>query len=171
MRTSLLERKEQILSIAVEVFAMYGFYKATTVMIAQKAGVTQPYLFHFFKTKESLYLAVLEKGMQTIHIAFEQFHAPADQLIQGMREVFRSLPVSHRNELLLTMYSFVTPEPAIRDFARENHRKMYNLIHHKFSQAGIANASWEAKNFIGAGLMITLAEVLDVPELSPYAEG
>ena len=169
MRTSLLDRKEQILSTAVEVFAKHGYYKATTSMIAQEAGVTQPYLFHFFKTKELLYVAVLEKGVQTIYEAIDQFQAPANQLIHGMGEVFRALLGSHRNELLLTMHAFVTPEPAIRDFARENHRKIYHLIHQKFAQGGITNAAWEAKSFIGTGLMITLAEVLDAPDLSPYS--
>ncbi|MCY8048787.1 TetR/AcrR family transcriptional regulator, partial [Bacillus haynesii] len=43
-------RKEQILEAGLEVFAEKGYYNTTTAFIAEKAGISQPYIFRFFKT-------------------------------------------------------------------------------------------------------------------------
>ncbi len=45
-------RKEDILEAGLEVFAKRGYYNTTTALIAEKAGISQPYVFKFFKTKE-----------------------------------------------------------------------------------------------------------------------
>ncbi len=169
-RSTTADRKSQILHTAIEVFATNGFYKTTTAMIANVAGVTQPYLFHFFKTKEDLYLAVLETGVQKIYDAFEQVQAPPQQLMLRMGEVFQQLLEQHRNELLLTMFSFTTVEPRIRQVAKENHLRMFELISNKFASAGIPNAAMVAKQFIGMGLMISLSSMIEAPQLSPYEE-
>lgn len=166
-KASSQERKEQILSIATTIFANLGYYKTTTAMIAKEAGVTQPYLFHFYKTKEELYLAVLEKGVQTIHDAFERVNAPKDQLVQQLGETFNDLLHQKRNEMLLTMHSFVTSETSVRTFSREKYLYMSEMLLHKFIAAGIENAPFAVKSFIGEGLMLTVAEVLDAPKLSP----
>jgi AcrR family transcriptional regulator len=166
-RISVSSRKEQILQTAIQMFAELGYYKTTTAMIAQSAGVTQPYLFHFYKTKQELYLAVLEIGVTKIYQAFEQVQTTPDQLLVQMGQSFEQLIANHRNEMLLTMFSFVTAEPPIRAFAKENHLKIYHLILNKLMQANISNASAEAKKFIGVGLMCSLSQLLEAPELSP----
>lgn len=47
------DKKEIIIENAVGVFAERGYYKATTAMVAKAAGVTQPYVFHFLKTRKN----------------------------------------------------------------------------------------------------------------------
>jgi AcrR family transcriptional regulator len=166
-KPSAQERKEQILRIATDIFANFGYYKTTTAMIAKEACVTQPYLFHFYKTKEELYLAVLEKGVQTIHDAFELVQAPADQLAHQLGATFHELLRLKRNEMLLTMHSFVTTETNVRTFSREKHLYMFDMLLRKFVAAGIPNAPVAVKQFIGEGLLLTVAEVLDAPTLCP----
>ncbi|WP_200412023.1 TetR/AcrR family transcriptional regulator, partial [Virgibacillus salexigens] len=41
-------RKEDILEAGLEVFAKRGYYNTTTALIAEKAGISQPYVFKFF---------------------------------------------------------------------------------------------------------------------------
>ncbi|PGN38012.1 TetR family transcriptional regulator, partial [Bacillus cereus] len=50
-------RKEEILEAGLEVFAEKGYYNTTTALIAEKVGVSQPYIFRFFRTKEELFVA------------------------------------------------------------------------------------------------------------------
>ncbi len=55
------DRKEQILSAAVEVFAELGFERATTRAIAKRAGVAEGTIFNYFPTKRDILVCVLEQ--------------------------------------------------------------------------------------------------------------
>ncbi|RKP44781.1 TetR/AcrR family transcriptional regulator [Cohnella endophytica] len=163
-------RKDQILRSAADLFATQGYYKTTTAHVAEAVGVTQPYVFHFFKSKEQLYLAVLEHAFNRMQNAFAAVNAPADQLAQQMGEAFNTLLATHRNELLLLMQSYTTPEPQVRQFAKERYSEIYERVKERFENAGISDAGREASVFISCGLIITLSEILEMPKLSPWCE-
>jgi AcrR family transcriptional regulator len=54
------ERREQLLQVALEVFAHQGFHGTSMNDVADAAGVTKPVLYQHFDSKRSLYLALLE---------------------------------------------------------------------------------------------------------------
>ncbi|WP_285733301.1 TetR/AcrR family transcriptional regulator [Kitasatospora phosalacinea] len=54
------QRRETVVRVAVGVFARRGFHAATTTEIAERAGVSQPYLFRLFATKRALFLAAAD---------------------------------------------------------------------------------------------------------------
>jgi len=56
-----LERREQILQTALEVFAEQGDRGTSFQEIADRIGVTQPALLYYFGTREELLLAILER--------------------------------------------------------------------------------------------------------------
>jgi AcrR family transcriptional regulator len=163
-------RKEQILQSAAALFASQGYYKTTTAHVAEAVGVTQPYVFHFFKTKEQLYIAVLEQAFLRMQYAFAQVEAPAEQLGMMLGSAFNDLLSTHRNEMLLLMQSFTTPEPGVRELTKRNFAQVYETIKQRFESAGVPNPAREASVFISCGLIITLSEVLDMPQLSPWYE-
>ncbi|MCD9023544.1 TetR/AcrR family transcriptional regulator [Cohnella silvisoli] len=163
-------RKEQIMHSAAALFASQGFYKTTTAHVAEAVGVTQPYVFHFFKTKEQLYLAVLDRAYQRMLNAFVSVEAPPEQLSNQMGEAFNDLLQTHRNEILLLMQCFTTPEPGVREFSKEKFSLIYERVKERFEKAGVPNASREASVFISCGLIITLSEVLEMPKLSPWCD-
>lgn len=53
-------RREQILTVAADLFAQWGFRGTTTRLIAEKAAINEAILFRHFPTKEDLYWAVIE---------------------------------------------------------------------------------------------------------------
>jgi AcrR family transcriptional regulator len=53
-------RREQILTVATELFARQGFHGTTTRQLAEKAGVKEVILFRLFPSKHDLYWAVIE---------------------------------------------------------------------------------------------------------------
>ncbi len=55
------DRKEQILSAAVEVFAELGFERATTRAIAKRAGVAEGTIFNYFDTKRDILVCAMEQ--------------------------------------------------------------------------------------------------------------
>jgi AcrR family transcriptional regulator len=54
-------RREQILDVALDVFAAAGFHGASMNDIAEAAGVTKPVLYQHFDSKRELYQALLEE--------------------------------------------------------------------------------------------------------------
>lgn len=161
-------RKQQLLEAAASLFAENSYYKTTTADIASSVGVTQPYVFHFFKSKEELYLAVLDQAFQQINRTFATVEASSELLVETMGEAFIQLFADHRNEILLVMTSFAIPEPAIRDYAKHKFEAIYELVKSRFELAGFPDAGYQASAFVGQGLTITLAEMLNLPKLFPW---
>lgn len=60
------EKQLSILRAATEVFAKYEYKKASTDLIASKAGVSKGSLFYYFQNKKDLYLTVDEYVKQII---------------------------------------------------------------------------------------------------------
>jgi TetR/AcrR family transcriptional regulator len=54
------ERKEQLIAVAMKLFARKGFRGTTTKEIAKAAGVNQAILFRHFASKDELYTAILD---------------------------------------------------------------------------------------------------------------
>ena len=63
------EKQLSVLNAAMEVFAEYEYKKASTDLIAAKAGVSKGLLFYYFHNKKSLYLKTYEYMVQTLHDA------------------------------------------------------------------------------------------------------
>ncbi len=60
-RLSAPARREQLLQIALSVFAAKGYHAASMNDIAEAAGVTKPVLYQHFDSKRELYLALLDE--------------------------------------------------------------------------------------------------------------
>ena len=54
------ERREQIIDVAIPVFAKRGFHGASMNDVADAAGVTKPVLYQHFASKQDLYLALID---------------------------------------------------------------------------------------------------------------
>ncbi|MGN8645159.1 TetR/AcrR family transcriptional regulator [Gracilibacillus sp. HCP3S3_G5_1] len=159
------DKKEMIIDNAVPVFAEKGYYKATTAMVAKAAGVTQPYVFHFFTNKEELFKAVIDQAFSRIYDTFSNVQAPADKLIETMGTAFEQIIQTHRDEVLMVMQAHAIAEAGIREHVKKLFLTIFESLTLKFEKAGIPNAKQTASHFIGTGLLITVAEVLELPQL------
>ncbi len=159
------DKKELIIENAVGIFAKMGYYKATTAMVAKETGVTQPYVFHFFKNKEELFKTVIDRAFGRLYDTFAKVEAPADQIIEVMGCAFSKAVETHREEVLLIMQAHSISEQGIREHVRSLHKTMFEALTLKFERAEVPQAKKVAAQFIGTGLLITVAEVLDLPEL------
>lgn len=54
------ERREQIIDVAIPVFARRGFHGASMNDVAEAAGVTKPVLYQHFASKQDLHLALID---------------------------------------------------------------------------------------------------------------
>ena len=53
-----MDKKEEILKAALKLFVEFGFHATPTSKIAKEAGIANGTLFHYYKTKEELILAL-----------------------------------------------------------------------------------------------------------------
>lgn len=59
------EKEEQILEAALDVFSMHGFRGATIDQIAEVARMSKPNLLYYFRTKEAMHRALIERVLDT----------------------------------------------------------------------------------------------------------
>ncbi len=57
------QNEELILDAALEVFSSHGFRGSTVDQIAAKCGLSKPNLLYYFRRKEDIYTAVLERTL------------------------------------------------------------------------------------------------------------
>ncbi|MGB3410403.1 MAG: TetR/AcrR family transcriptional regulator [Microthrixaceae bacterium] len=92
MRLPAPERREQLLRVALEVFAEKGFHATSMNDIADSAGVTKPVLYQHFMSKRDLFIELLAQiGTDlrgTISKATSNAGGPRQQIEQGFRAYF-----------------------------------------------------------------------------------
>ena len=54
-----IDVKERILNVAIEEFAQNGYKSASTNIICQKANISKGLLYHYYNSKENIYIAVV----------------------------------------------------------------------------------------------------------------
>jgi len=59
------EKEEQILEAALEVFSQHGFRGSTIDHIAEVAGMSKPNLLYYFRTKEAMHRALIDRVLDT----------------------------------------------------------------------------------------------------------
>jgi AcrR family transcriptional regulator len=62
-----MEKPEAILSAALTLFVQYGFHGTPTSRIASEAGVSNGTLFHYFKTKDDLVVALYSRVKERLN--------------------------------------------------------------------------------------------------------
>jgi AcrR family transcriptional regulator len=92
------ETAERILDVAEEVFAEKGYEGATLREVASRVGIRTPSLYNHFDGKDSLYAAVLERGIGPVLRALGESaagenpsHDPG-QLVARMMELLAKRP-------------------------------------------------------------------------------
>lgn len=68
--------REIILEAALEIFSAYGFRGSTVDQIAARAGMSKPNLLYYFRRKQDIYAAVLERTL-------DEWLAPLEAVEQG----------------------------------------------------------------------------------------
>ncbi|MFT3852536.1 MAG: TetR/AcrR family transcriptional regulator [Ilumatobacteraceae bacterium] len=99
-------RREQILDVAVQVFARNGFHGTSMNDVADAAGVTKPVLYQHFDSKQELYLALIGEVGRRLLLAITKATAGAangrEMTELGFQAYFRF--VADDRDAFLLMY-------------------------------------------------------------------
>lgn len=109
-RTRIQEEKEElILEAALEVFSQRGFHGSTIDQIAEVAGMSKPNLLYYFRTKEAMHRALIDRVLENWLEPLQAFDAEGDpeeeirSYIRRKLEMARDFPRESRlfaNEVL-----------------------------------------------------------------------
>ncbi|TWE11809.1 TetR/AcrR family transcriptional regulator [Rudaeicoccus suwonensis] len=98
-RLSAADRREQLISVAREMFAEQGVQPTTVEDIASAAGVTKPLIYEHFGGKEGLYAVIVDRAMRDL----------LTQLTSALKTDGTSREILERTALALLTYIEASP--------------------------------------------------------------
>ena len=150
VRRTAEERREEILDAAVTEFAAYGLRGASVENMAEKVGVSQPYVYRLFGTKKDLFLAATGHVRRRIMQTFEE-GASSEDTLQAMGQSY-SLQFFRREEMMLMLQGFAASEdPEIKEAMASGFAEIWHFV-----QEAADSSDEETWNFMAAGMMLTV---------------
>jgi len=157
-RMSADERRAAIVAAGIEEFAAHGLAGASTDAIAKRAGVSQPYVFQLFKTKNELFLAIVRRCFERTRLAFEDAARRQEQgTIEGCNSVLDAMGrtymtmLADRTLLLMQLQAYAAcADPDVQKVVREEYGALYQMVtkasgatpeevHHFFAEGMLLN--------------------------------
>jgi len=87
------ERRQQLLDVALGVFARNGYHETSMNALASEAGITKPVLYQHFESKHELFAQVLQQTGDRLHAAIAEttvgVDSPHDRVEAGFLAFFR----------------------------------------------------------------------------------
>jgi AcrR family transcriptional regulator len=167
-RSSAQDRREQVLEAAAHEFAEHGYRATRTAAIAERAGISQPYIYALFKDKKTLFLACLQLVDDRVRGAFAAALRPADtpekvlqQLGTGYREYLRD---THLLRCRMQGYAAAAADPDIREHMRRGFIQTFDML---VAITGAEPAM--VARFYATGLLLSVGGILGLPEQYQFA--
>lgn len=147
-------------------FAVGGLHGTSVEAIANRVGVSQPYLFHLFGTKKELFIAALNGGFERTLRAFMDTatgvaeDADAEAVLKAFGHSYHRL-LEDRTLLLLQLQGYAAcDDPQIREVVRGQFARLYRFV------ARASGAPVETlRGFFATGMLLNVAAAMDLPSL------
>ncbi len=156
------ERRESVVIEASKVFAEHGYAGASTVEIAKRVGVSQPYLFQLFGTKKDLFIAAVRECFGRVRDRFESVAHDAKgvsedpiRILMAMGEEYCDM-LRDRDMLRLQMQAYAAcNDPDIQRVVQAEFKAVYDLV------AQVSGADDEAlHHWFAEGMLMNVAAVV-----------
>ncbi|MBL8683090.1 MAG: TetR/AcrR family transcriptional regulator [Myxococcales bacterium] len=122
------DKRERILDAALSEFVERGYDGTSTALIAERAGVAKALVFHYFTSKDALFLAVSERVVERAQREFVTLlaDAPPDLVSRMLLWTERKLALFREDSRVIRFFLFVLPTapPAVRAQITEEHQKL-----------------------------------------------
>jgi AcrR family transcriptional regulator len=162
-RLSAEQRREQILEASLSEFAIHGLYGTSTETIAERVGISQPYLFRLFKTKKELFLTCVERCFDRTQDTFRAAAESAEpaEVLSAMGQSYVEL-LRDRELLLAQMQTYAACGD---DEIRARVRRRYSELYRTVEQLSGASPD-DVRSFFATGMLLNIAAAMDLPELA-----
>jgi AcrR family transcriptional regulator len=156
------ERRENVVAEATREFAAHGFAGTSTVAIAKRVGVSQPYLFQLFGTKKDLFIAAVRACFGRVRMRFESVAQEArrestdpEHILQQMGLAYCEL-LADRDMLRLQMQAYAACDDRdIQRVVRTEWTSLYDSV------ARVSSASEEQMHhWFAEGMLMNVAAMV-----------
>jgi AcrR family transcriptional regulator len=160
VRRSAEERREQILAAAMEEFAAKGLRGASVEDVAERVGVSQPYVYKLFGTKKGLFLATMRRVRERVTEAFRR--AAEDDPGNALEAMGRSYDRSlfGREERLMLLQGFAAAgDEEVREAVGEGYAELWRFVR---NTSGASEE--EVRDFFAMGMLLTVDAAIGLTE-------
>lgn len=98
------QMRQTILQSARQFFFHQSYRSVTTRQVADACGLTQPSLYHYFPTKEALYIAVIQEEIARIHTGLVRVLQRNEPIPERLRHVTRYLLATTEQDHALMLH-------------------------------------------------------------------
>lgn len=161
------ERRDELLSAAAIEFARRGFYGTPTTDIASRAGISHPYLFRLFPTKEELFIECIRQNHSQICEAFVAAGSPYSTdppaALRAMGGAYDQLLDERTDLLRLQLHSQAAcQEPAIAKAVREGFKSVLDTV------TEVSGADPESvREFMAKGMLLNTLGAMNINRRHP----
>lgn len=158
-----VDRRRLVLEAAMHEFGEKGFAEVSVEAIAERAGVSQPYVFRLFGTKKDLIIAAIRERSIEIRDNFrEAAENPGDMSpLDSMGEAYIRMLNEDPSALRCQLHAWAaSSDPEIGVVARETYLDIWR------DTITLSGEDPETvRNFIAYGMLLTVGAALDIPEI------
>ncbi len=160
-RSSADARREEILSAAIEEFARFGLYGTAVDAIAERVGISQPYVFRLFGTKKDLFIEAARQVCGRVQRAFgEAVKADPQHPLVAMGHSYHDLLAS-RAELMVLLQAFAASEdPDVKRAVSAAYEELWEFVSRTSGATRV-----QVRDFFAAGMGMTVGAALGLNRL------
>lgn len=155
------EKREKILSVAVNEFANHGFENANINTIAKKAQVSVGSLYKYFDTKTDLFMTSVHYGISSLEVIVDSVVNSDEDVMVRLEKLIRiAIEYSRRNSVLIKLYNVCTNE-GDKDLAQKIARDMETITGDAYKKTIIqGQVAGEIRTDIDPGMAAFLVDNL-----------
>jgi AcrR family transcriptional regulator len=160
------ERRREIVEAATREFAVGGLHGTPVTTIAERVGVSQPYLFQLFGTKKELFIAAVRRAFERTVAAFRSAAAEAgddagtEAVLLAMGLAYHRL-LEDRTLLLMQMQAYAAgDDPEVREAVREEFLRLV-----RFVQSASGASDEAVREWLAQGMLMNVAATMDLTEV------
>jgi len=168
------ERRQQIVSMALELFSRYGFHAVSVSRIAKNCGMSKGLLYNYFESKEALLKFILQDYAQEIYKALDisrDRQLSTEDFRYFVRTVYAMVKANPKYYKLIFSLSFQEEVAAdLAAMAAQNLPFTGGMLKSYFERLGYADPESELLYFSSVlkGLLLQVVMVLELPGMSDY---
>jgi TetR/AcrR family transcriptional regulator len=167
--------RERLLETATELFAEKGYAGASVREIVEKAGVSKPVLYYYFKSKEGLFYAILEWAAAVQQNILNEIFEARGTVLQRFIFLYRRVHegIQQHKSLYIMIHGLIygppegVPEYDFASFQRYMLDAVKRIYAEGLPSGEIRNADAEEVAFLVLGLMdFSINMDMVLPELA-----
>jgi AcrR family transcriptional regulator len=154
------ERREEILAAASMAFADTGLVGTSTEVIAERVGISQPYLFRLFGTKKHLFLAAVERCFGQTLETFRDAAQHGDQRLDVAERLGTAYVemIQNRSKLRLQMQAYAAADdPDVRAVVQRGFAAITSYV-----QGATGFDDEQLAHFIAKGMLLNVMASMDI---------